>query len=525
MREMRTSLYSWSYVGLATVLIPLALYLSAVWNWTAGAASLAVLALPTCLAALTGQRSAAAVTVLIAACGCVLDGGAFFGWSGSQPEFGFTMLSVGVLLGLSGTIIGTVEPQQIQVQRLEQQVGDCVLSLYQQQRDELASSGANGPNPAPQQAPAGVIEDGPVNYPMLLLTLQDVGRRISSHLDLDTLVPTIIATAKHLLKCSHCQLYLWNGQAGTLKSAGPLAPRREQSYTPHPQRGVARWVLENRQIITREDVLRDYTLRGLLDEEARVPDAIAPLTIGGELLGLVVLDGVEQDTRNFSRLLYILTDISALALKNAQLFKRIESMARRDGLTGLLNHASFQESLHATLTVAQAERRPLTVIMSDVDHFKKFNDTFGHQAGDHVLRETARLWQAVMPDYAIIARYGGEEFICILPDDDAARAGELAEILRGQLESFPLFFEAQELRVTASFGVAEFGRPASTSEELIRAADEAMYRAKKSGRNRVCVSHALPFSTAPDATLTTCDAQDRTIALPVETVAGRETIP
>lgn len=520
MRETRTVLYPWAYAGLAAILIPVALYLSAVWNWTSGAASLAVLAVPTCLAALTGQRSAAAVTVLIAACGCVLDGGAFFGGSGSQPEFGFTMLSVGVLLGMSGTVIGIVEPQHAELRRLDEQVGEYVLNLYrQQQRDESAATRNSSSELVPQQPPVATGEDGPVNYPMLLLTLQDVGRRISSHLDIDTLVPTIIATAKHLLKCAHCQLYLWNGQAGTLKSAGPLAPRRDQSYTPHPQRGVARWVLENRQIITRDDVLRDYTLRGLLDEEARVPDAIAPLTIGGELLGLVVLDGVEQDTRNFSRLLYILTDISALALKNAQLFRRIESMARRDGLTGLLNHASFQESLHATLSVAQAERRPLTVIMSDVDHFKKFNDTYGHQAGDHVLRETARLWQAVMPDYAIIARYGGEEFICILPDDDAPRASELAEILRAQLESFPLFFEAQELKVTASFGVAEFGRPATTPQELIRAADEAMYRAKKQGRNRVCASHALPAAPAAEPVLTSaCDAQDPPAAPPAEPV-------
>ena len=525
MRDARTVYYPWSYAVLTAILVPIAIGLGVEWSWTAGAAVLAVLALPTCLAALSGHRNAAAVTLLIAACGSVLDGGAFLRGAEAQPEYGYVLLAIGVLLALSGTILHKIVPLETDLHRLRGQMTEYVHEAYKQQQqanaaapDQAAPVAADPALPTTDAENPG--QDGAVNYPMLLLTLQDVGRRISSHLDIDTLVPTVISTAKHLLKCDHCQVYFWNSQLGTLKHAGPLPPRREQNYSPHPQRGVARWVLENRQIIMREDVQRDYTLQGLMDEESYIPDAIAPLAIGGELLGLVVLDGVEQNTPSFSRLLYLLTDISALALKNAQLFKRIESMARRDGLTGLLNHASFQETLQVNLAAAQVEMRPLSVIVIDVDHFKKFNDTYGHQAGDHVLRETARLWQAVMPDYAIVARYGGEEFICALPDDDLSRASELAELLRRKREAFPLFFDGQELRVTASFGVAELGRHAHRSEDLIRSADEAMYRAKKQGRNRVCSSHGFPVPAGnetaqiPGTDTMTLGAATRLIAEP-----------
>lgn len=512
MREIWSLINPWTFAALALVLSPLAAHLGGMWGWTVGAASLAVLAVPTCLSALTGHRKAAVATAIIASCGCILEAGFLLGHDDSQPDFGFAMLSVGVLLGLSGMIIGVIEPLQSELHRLGQQASDYVRDLYQRGRDEtgqvavtpISSKGTQGGVTGTDASdfPAGVKDldrkagDEGVNHPMLLLTLQDVGRRIAGHLDLDLLIPTIIATANHLLKCKRCQIYLWNPQTNTLRTIATNTQSRDQGFVPSPDCGVGRWVLEKRQIITRRDVERDYNLQWLLEEEPQLPDAVAPLCTGGELLGLLVLDGVEQDTTNFARLLYILTDISSLAIKNAQLFKRIEDMARRDGLTGLLNHASFQEMLRATTAVADSEQRALTIIMCDVDHFKKFNDTFGHQAGDHVLRETARLWLAVMPDYAIVARYGGEEFICALPHDDALKGAELAEMLRAQLESFPLFFEGQELRVTASFGVAELNKSARTTQELIRLADEAMYRAKKSGRNRVCVSHAPHAITA-----------------------------
>ncbi len=493
MRESWMSLPAWLLPATAAALCPLAVFLGGILGWTAGVASLALLAAPTCLAALTGRRGPAAVTAIIAVCSCVLETSALFGRPVAEPDWSFTAIAAGVLLGLSGAILGVVESLRRELDRLNRQTTDYLRDLYERVRDDA-------PHSAVELAVArNAPPDESLDYPMLLLSLQDVARRIASCLDLETLAPTIISTAKNLLKSSQCQMYLWNPDTRTLRNATPATVRRDGgwAYLPRTDRGVARWVLENRYVVTRKDIESDYALRGLLEEEPQPPDAVAPLTVGGEMLGLLVLHGAADDGPNFSRLLYILANISALALKNAQLFKRIEDMAHRDGLTGLFNRASFQESLCELVNTAQAADRPLAVVMSDVDHFKKFNDTWGHQAGDHVLRETARLWRAVAPEHAVLCRYGGEEFICLLPDDDLQRAGELAELLRRELEAFPLNFEGQELRVTASFGAAELGRATRTPDDLIRQADEALYRAKKAGRNRVCAASSPSAEPAP----------------------------
>lgn len=320
---------------------------------------------------------------------------------------------------------------------------------------------------------------------MLLLTLQDIGRRVSTNRDWESLIPVIINTAKVTLQCRQCEVYLWNRRDKTLTNALPNRVRERSEYTPHPTKGMTAWVLEQRQILTRASIQDDYNLRRILDEDPSSPDAIAPLTVGGETLGILIVDGVEDVSPNFSRLLYVLANLYALGIKNAQLFQRIEEMARRDGLTGLLNHASFQQQLQEQLAAATAANKPLTIVMSDIDRFKSFNDTYGHQAGDHVLREVARLWKAVLPDYAVIARYGGEEFICALPDDDEHRGRELAELLRQTIEEHTFDFEGQTLHVTSSFGVAAWNSSATTPQELIKTADELLYQAKEGGRNRV----------------------------------------
>jgi diguanylate cyclase (GGDEF)-like protein len=305
-------------------------------------------------------------------------------------------------------------------------------------------------------------------------------------LDPDVLFDTIISASKASLKCETCHVYLWSPADATLRNA--LGPRT-RGEAPRPDNGMAGWVVENRQILTRSAVESDYALRSLRDEDPGMPDAIAPLTVGGELLGLLIVDGIEQESPTFMRLLYILADMYALGIKNSQLFKRIEEMARRDGLTGLFNHASFHEELQRLFDSASSGSWPLSVVMGDIDHFKELNDTYGHQAGDHVLREVARLWNTVLPEGAKSARYGGEEFICALSGEERTKALELAELLRRRIESHVFDFEGRRIHVTSSFGVADV-RQASTMPMLVRFADEALYAAKQSGRNRVMCSRA-----------------------------------
>lgn len=165
----------------------------------------------------------------------------------------------------------------------------------------------------------------------------------------------------------------------------------------------------------------------------------------------------------------------------------LESIANLDGLTEIYNHRYFQEVLDKEIKRSLRLDNSLSIILADVDNFKKFNDFHGHQAGDHVLKEVARLCSELIREYDLVARYGGEEFVFVLPETDQDDALIVAEKLRAAIEQYPFEYDGDEYRVTSSFGVAAFssqGKPLKKSE-LIDRADKALYTAKKKGRNRV----------------------------------------
>jgi len=473
MREALASVHFWTYALIVVSLSPLAAVLGASWGWTAGSATFVVLAGPTCLAALTTSVWIARLITCLACIGCFLEPTiAVRTVEDVWPAFPTSASCV--LLSLSVMISSVTDRMRRRVHALQSQNTEIVRELYQ-------STHHQNP-PTTQQTP--VTEDETLNYPMLLLSIQDIGRRISTNLELESLYPTIINCAKTTLDCGSCQIHLWTLEENKLVNPLALRPRDPRPYTPQTTSGMAGWVIANRQMITRQTMEQDATLESILAQDLHPPDAIAPLSVGGELLGLLVVDQIREDSNTFVRLLYILANISALAIKNAQLFTRIELMAHHDGLTGLLNHNTFHQEM-GRLSDRFTPDSTLSVIMGDVDHFKKINDDFGHPAGDHVLRETAKLWKAVLPDEALIARYGGEEFICVLPNYELSSSIELAQVLQQTLQDFPFSFEGRVISVTASFGVTERTSKDMSDHVLIRQADEAMYLSKSRGRNRV----------------------------------------
>jgi diguanylate cyclase (GGDEF)-like protein len=161
----------------------------------------------------------------------------------------------------------------------------------------------------------------------------------------------------------------------------------------------------------------------------------------------------------------------------------LRRQASHDGLTGLLNRNSVLAKLHDEIARRQRESRPLSLLMIDLDRFKSINDTYGHQAGDAVLRQSAARMTAAARRYDAIGRYGGEEFLVVLPGCDLAAAVSQAERLREAIASTPMVLPERELAVTCSIGVA--CASGLGAEELIRHADQALYEAKANGRNRV----------------------------------------
>jgi diguanylate cyclase (GGDEF)-like protein len=225
-----------------------------------------------------------------------------------------------------------------------------------------------------------------------------------------------------------------------------------------------------------------------------------PMMAHGEALGLLYLDGgtgEQNQSEGWSarlsdsqhRLARTLAEHAALALANLRLRETLQMQSVRDPLTGLYNRRYMEESLERELRRSTRKKSSLGVMMIDVDHFKRFNDTFGHEAGDSVLRELANLFRAQFRGEDITCRYGGEEFTIILPEASMEATRQRAEELREGAKHLSTEFRGQSLdRITLSIGVSSFPEHGSAGETLLRAADSALYCAKDQGRDRVVVA-------------------------------------
>jgi len=163
----------------------------------------------------------------------------------------------------------------------------------------------------------------------------------------------------------------------------------------------------------------------------------------------------------------------------------IAEQSVRDPLTGVYNRRKLDEQLRSEVSRAARYERPLSLIMLDIDHFKRVNDGFGHPGGDEVIRHIAKLVSACVRDSDAVGRYGGEEFVIILPEVPAAGALVVAERIRACVAASPVIFKQTSIAVTVSLGVAENGKSSRSPETLLGEADEALYASKENGRNRV----------------------------------------
>jgi diguanylate cyclase (GGDEF)-like protein len=220
-------------------------------------------------------------------------------------------------------------------------------------------------------------------------------------------------------------------------------------------------------------------------------DLIAPLRTDKGVIGLLLLpkSGAGQPY-GLLEIQYItrITRFAAIAIENSSLFRQ----ATTDRMTGLYSHHFFEKNLEEEMERARRYKSIFSLVMFDIDHFKQFNDTYGHLQGDKIIKEVAKILAGSIRQVDFPARYGGEEFAVILPAVEAKGALIVAERLRKRIGECRFPSEGAALHVTISLGIAEFNPEAHYApSEIVRTADKALYLSKEQGRNRVTVSSAV----------------------------------
>jgi diguanylate cyclase (GGDEF)-like protein len=253
--------------------------------------------------------------------------------------------------------------------------------------------------------------------------------------------------------------------------------------------GISGYVARTGRSLLVTDVESDERFRRRNHERYYTASFIsAPLVHMGSVRGVVNVNNKRSRDDFYAEdlaLLEALAGHASAALSNAHRYEAVLERAQRDSLTGLSNHGHMWSVLKVEAERADRHGRPLSLVMLDIDHFKAFNDRFGHRAGDEALCVVARVLEANSRSHDVVARYGGEEFAVILPETDVEGSLRYADKMRRAVEA-ARFEPAACQRLSISAGVSTTGASARTPQELVEQADARLYRAKRAGRNCVC---------------------------------------
>jgi diguanylate cyclase (GGDEF)-like protein len=216
---------------------------------------------------------------------------------------------------------------------------------------------------------------------------------------------------------------------------------------------------------------------------------IVPLKLGKTIKGIMSTQSYSADaySQEDKETLELLASHAVIALENSTLFSEVQELAITDSLTKVNNRRRFFDLAEQEFERSRRYNRPLSLIMLDIDHFKRVNDTYGHAAGDTVLERLAQLCQKSLREVDVFARYGGEEFVILLPETTSIEAQLTAERIRQLVARTPIEITGDSLTITISFGIVELDKDCKNVEELLDRSDQAMYASKRNGRNRVSI--------------------------------------
>ena len=382
--------------------------------------------------------------------------------------FGFLVLALTFAITVSKSLQTQVGTLLAAARRLAG--GDFSTDVPTRGGDEFAELGAEF-NEMAHQLEAR-LEELRRERARVAASLQRIGQTFASNLDSDALMKIVLGTAVDGL----------DGEAGRA-SARAKSGRLEEWARSGPLEAMQGAVLAAETEALRLGRGHDVSV----GDAHAIAQPLRGVEDGGRVLGVLTVARPRRPFGDAEReLLAYLAGTAAVSIENVGLHETVQRQAVIDELTGLFNHRRFQEALASEVERAKRFDQSLGLVMIDIDDFKAVNDTFGHQQGDRVLREVARVVRDSSREIDSPARYGGEELAVILPGAEVDGAFRLAERVRAAIEALVLELPdgTGSVHVTASFGVAALPEIASDAPALIAAADAALYVAKRSGRNR-----------------------------------------
>jgi diguanylate cyclase (GGDEF)-like protein len=329
-----------------------------------------------------------------------------------------------------------------------------------------------------------------------LRVFNEIGKTLTSTLDIGEVLAIIMQKISELMKPHNWSLLLMDEESGELYfeiAVGQGADMLKEFRLPVGE-GVAGWVAKEAKPLLVADAHEDDRWCKKIDELTKFNTrsiVAVPLISRGTVLGVVELVNAEPNSFSESdlRLLGSLADYAAIAIENARNFLRVQELTVTDDVTSLYNSRHLHDMLTAEYERSRRYELTFSIIFFDLDHFKSVNDRYGHLCGSKLLKEVGDLVRHSLRTVDIPTRYGGDEFVIILPQTPKEQALHVTRRLRLALnERVFLTSEGLEVRVTASFGVSNFPDDAESRDDVLRLADEAMYRVKETTRDGIQIA-------------------------------------
>jgi len=327
-----------------------------------------------------------------------------------------------------------------------------------------------------------------------LIFFEEISKILTSSLELDEILKAIMKKVKDIIHADACSVLLLDEESNELVFKNVEGKNKKNIHQLRVKlgEGIAGWVAKEGIPVIVPDVSKDNRFSCRIDKviHFKIRSLLSvPIISKGKTIG--VIEVVRKDReRPFSKddldFMLKLVDLAALAIERATLYQKMAELVITDDLTKLFNTRYLHRTLDTEIYRCDRYKTSLSLIFMDVDHFKIINDTYGHLVGSKLLVEIAQLLLKHLRTADIVARYGGDEYVIVLPQTPPESASRIAERLRKNIEqNVFLKKDGYFIKVTASFGVASYPESAKTKEDLLRLADEAMYRIKNTTRNGV----------------------------------------